>query len=190
VLQLGPNARIVGIDVSAEQLDRNTGIHESVVADIQTVELPEASFDLVLCWDVLEHLSSPQMALDNLLHALRRGGLLVVGGPDPFSLKGLVTWLTPYWVHRLVYARSGWQLEPFRIYRRVAASPRSIMKWAAERQLACIYATTYESSLQSALRQRLKMEGRVWTLLERSTSSLTGGLVKLSHTDFMLALQR
>ena len=77
--------RTVGIDISREQLDRNAFVQEKILGDIQTYPLARNEFDIVVCWDVLEHLSRPQEALHNLCHAVRPGGVLILGFPNLLS---------------------------------------------------------------------------------------------------------
>jgi ubiquinone/menaquinone biosynthesis C-methylase UbiE len=62
-LQFGDNVWLMGIDISQKQLERNTTLHEKIVGDIQNYEFPPDSVDAVICWDVLEHLPQPQLAL-------------------------------------------------------------------------------------------------------------------------------
>ncbi len=45
----------------------------------------------------------PARAALNQLEWTRPGGLLVIGVPNLWSLRGLITKLTPFWFHRLVY---------------------------------------------------------------------------------------
>src|SRR4051812_43178143 len=73
----GPEAYVVGIDISADQLEQNTHVHEKVLGDIQTHDLGDARFDMIVSWDVLEHLAAPNSALERFARALRPGGLIV-----------------------------------------------------------------------------------------------------------------
>src|SRR5688572_8700064 len=73
-LRFPSNARITGIDISAEQLQRNTRIHERILGDLQTYAFAPSTFDAIVCWDVLEHLAAPASALDRFATALRTGG--------------------------------------------------------------------------------------------------------------------
>src|SRR5437764_1287309 len=59
----GEHAHVVGLDLSAEDLARNDGLDERIVGDVQAYPMPQQSFDVVLCWDVLEHLRRPRQAL-------------------------------------------------------------------------------------------------------------------------------
>ncbi len=97
------------IDISPEQLVRNTYAEEKLLGDLETFDFGERRFDVIVCWDVLEHLSNPAAALASLLPALGPGGLLVIAGPVVSSMKGLVTKFTPHavhvWFHRNVLGR-------------------------------------------------------------------------------------
>lgn len=187
-LQLSPQAYVVGIDISAEQLAHNDGLDERLLGDIQTYRLAPASFDLVLCWDTLEHLRRPQLALENLKQALRPGGLLVLGGPNPMSLKGLATWVTPYWVHRLAYRGSS--RPPFKTYRRLTTSPLLLTRWARNEAMQTEFFATYESPMQLELRRRLLLDGRLWRSIRATTRRLSGQLLDPAATDFMLVVKR
>jgi SAM-dependent methyltransferase len=55
-----------------------------LVGDVETMELPlePASFDVVLCGDVVEHLRDPVATLARLRPFLRPGGRLVLSTPN------------------------------------------------------------------------------------------------------------
>jgi SAM-dependent methyltransferase len=97
------SARMVGIDLSQRQLDRNVSLHEKILGDLQTYPLPPESFDAIVCWDVLEHLDAPDAALRRFFTAVKPGGVVVLACPDPWSLKGLVTRFSPHWFHLWFY---------------------------------------------------------------------------------------
>src|SRR5579863_2654723 len=78
-IRLSGNAQLVGIDISAEQLANNSELHERIVGDIETFPLEPCSFDIIFCWDVLEHLKHPEKALRNFLQAVREDGIVVLG---------------------------------------------------------------------------------------------------------------
>lgn len=98
-------SNIVGIDISKKQLDRNKLIHQKVLADLQNYENSNWSnfFALIICWDVLEHLSDPKKVVLKFIEWLRPGGLAVLAYPNPQTLKGFITKYSPYWFHKLFY---------------------------------------------------------------------------------------
>lgn len=49
-----------------------------LIGDVQALGLRDASFDVVLCTEVLEHLPEPQRAADEMFRVLRPGGTLLL----------------------------------------------------------------------------------------------------------------
>lgn len=52
-----------------------------IVCDILDIPEPDASFDAVLCTEVLEHLPDPVRALDEMARLLRPGGMFIITAP-------------------------------------------------------------------------------------------------------------
>ena len=76
---------LVGIELDPEAAREAERFCERVlVGDLETMDLPlePASFDVVLCGDVIEHLRDPGAALARLRPLLRPGGRLVVSTPN------------------------------------------------------------------------------------------------------------
>lgn len=78
-------ARVVGVEldpVAAAQA--RTACEEVLVGDVESMELSfaPASFDVVLCGDLVEHLRDPGAALARLRPLLRPGGRLVLTTPN------------------------------------------------------------------------------------------------------------
>lgn len=109
-LEVGPGAgvylpllcdlfdRVVAIDIEPEFLRHAPGSPNLrlVEDDIQATRLEPGSFDLVLCSEVIEHLSSPAAALTSIRRVLRPGGVLVLSTPQrysPLELLGKIAFL-------------------------------------------------------------------------------------------------
>jgi len=52
-----------------------------VVSDITTIPAPDASFDAILCSEVLEHVPEPTHALDEFTRLLKPGGVMILTAP-------------------------------------------------------------------------------------------------------------
>jgi ubiquinone/menaquinone biosynthesis C-methylase UbiE len=52
-----------------------------IVSDITDIPVQDASFDAVLCSEVLEHVSDPVVALNELMRVLKPGGTLILTAP-------------------------------------------------------------------------------------------------------------
>jgi SAM-dependent methyltransferase len=59
-------------------LDIEPSFGVDIVGDIHDVPRPDASFDTILCTEVLEHCRDPQRSVDELLRVLRPGGVCVL----------------------------------------------------------------------------------------------------------------
>lgn len=81
------------IPAAADEASRR--LDDVVCGDIETIELPwaEASFDAILCGDVLEHLADPWRTVRRLSALLVSGGLLIASIPNVQNyrvIRGLI----------------------------------------------------------------------------------------------------
>ncbi len=98
---------LTGIDLDAEAMairkQKYNDIHECIVGDLETVSAPAASYDVVYNSYVLEHIRQADKVLENFLHWLKPGGIIVIRVPDAKSVHGFITRVTPHWFHVLYY---------------------------------------------------------------------------------------
>jgi 2-polyprenyl-3-methyl-5-hydroxy-6-metoxy-1,4-benzoquinol methylase len=76
---------VVGIERDPEAARVARAVCEDVlVGDVETMELPfaDASFDVVLCGDLIEHLGEPEAFLSRVRPLLSAGGRLVLSTPN------------------------------------------------------------------------------------------------------------
>jgi SAM-dependent methyltransferase len=95
----------VDMDAAALKLRREVqkDLDEGIVGDLRTVELPDARFDVIYCFYVLEHVPDAHVVLENFTRWLRPGGIAIVKIPDPHSVHGFFTRMTPHWFHVFFY---------------------------------------------------------------------------------------
>jgi SAM-dependent methyltransferase len=196
-VRLPETAHRVGIDISAEQLRKNTFVHEKILGDIQEYELPSASFDVIICWWVLEHLREPTKVLSRFRDALRENGIIILAVPNVISIKGLVTKLTPFWFHVWIYRTlHGDKMAgapgrpPFRTWLRFAISPGAISRFAHKSALSVDYINLFEDEGIERLRRRHGMVNVCWSLPRVSVRVATFGKIDLGLTECIVVLNK
>ena len=103
---------LYGLDIRAGELDEQ--------------DFPEASFELITLWDVIEHLADPDAVVADIHRLLKNDGLLVVNFPDyascmrrilgmkwPFFLSVHLLYFTPDTLRQFLEAR-GFTVEEIR----------------------------------------------------------------------------
>ncbi|MGD0800762.1 MAG: class I SAM-dependent methyltransferase [Terracidiphilus sp.] len=103
----GMDYTLTGIDLDPVALGmRQHQVHDldtAICGDLCTVELPEASFDVVFSSFVLEHVPRADLALENLVKWLKPGGLLILRLPERKTAHGFYTRMLPHWAHVWYY---------------------------------------------------------------------------------------
>ena len=89
-------ADVTVVDIDPTQLKSNAYAKTKILGDIQSHAFPPNCFDVVVCYNVIEHLQAPDRAIRLFCDALKPGGLLFIGAPKPDSLSGFVTRVTPH----------------------------------------------------------------------------------------------
>lgn len=77
-------ADYVGVDVSATAVAEavRTGFDARVIDDASALPFSDATFDVVTCIEVLEHLFEPDRAAEEILRVLRPQGVLIATVPN------------------------------------------------------------------------------------------------------------
>ena len=142
---------VVGIDKDptniriAKEEARGTGI-TFLVVDVEEYDIPDGSFELVVLFDVLEHVADPTNTLRKCVALLRRGGTMIVE-------------YTPYWslVGHHLY---DFTLLPAQII------PRSWTRWLVERKQHRGVLKPEEALEQFRQLNRMSTWG-IWRILRR-----------------------
>jgi SAM-dependent methyltransferase len=96
-------AHVTVVDIDEDQVRNNTYADKTILGDIQTYRFQPETFNLVICYNVIEHVPDVEAALLGFCQSLKRGGLILIGAPDPKSLSGIVTKYSPHWFHVWFY---------------------------------------------------------------------------------------
>lgn len=196
VLGFPDRARITGIDISEEELDKNSVVSEKIVGDLETYPLPEGKFDFAVCWDVLEHLSSPDLAMKNMAHSVKPGGTMVLKFPNVRSFKAIVAKYTPLWVHslvnRVVYGKKAGSpgYINFPTYLRWSISPWRMHEFAENNGLDCEMAFLYESGLQKKIWKKFIIGEVGASVLNVVIKVITLGAISVRASDAVFLFRK
>ncbi len=160
-LSLMRRAQVTVVDIDADQIRNNNYAQEKILGDIQTYRFKPGSFDLIICYNVIEHLADTESALLGFCKSLRQNGLLLIGAPNPKSLSGVVTKYTPHWFHIWYYRyvrgdrNAGKPGEaPFPTFFHPLVTLSKLEAFAATHGLEILYRNEYESPRFPEMRAR------------------------------------
>lgn len=90
---------IMGIDIDPK-VHENPRCNETMVCDLsKRLPLPDASFDIVHCRWVIEHIENPMETFREFARILKPGGYVLVLTPNIFHYAMIAARITPYWFH-------------------------------------------------------------------------------------------
>lgn len=187
--------RITLVDISPEQLERNEVAERKILGDLHDVDVGSAAYDAVVCFDVLEHLEQPGLVLDKLCRAVREDGIVVIAGPNPRSLTGMITKWTPHWFHVLALRhvlgdRTAGQpgRGPFRTYMHRDAEPQRVRAAAERAGLEIAMFRLYQSRRRADLHARSPWFGRLYDVTIAAGNRVTAQ--PLEASDFFMVAHR
>jgi len=194
-IQFSQDAYLIGVDISSEQLERNKLLHERFLHDIQDANFPVSGFDLIVCWDVLEHLPKPRHAISNFLKIIKEDGYVLLASPNVMSLRGLITKFTPHWFHVWFY-RNIYGLKnagknghgPFKSFHKFSISPEVLKKFAQGNNLSIEFFKTYEIEHPEKNNKQFKI---IWDLANTITKIISLGSIGTDKDEgFIMVLSK
>ena len=154
-------SHVTVVDIDEDQVRNNTYADEAILGDVQTYRFAPETFDVVICYNVIEHLPDVEAALLNFRDALKRGGMILIGAPNPRSLSGVVTKYSPHWFHVWFYRNirgiktAGLPGEaPFPTFFHPLVTLSKLEAFASAHGLEMIYRREVESPRYPEMRQR------------------------------------
>lgn len=192
-LSFSPRTYMTGIDISRKQLDQNDKLDRKILGDIQHIALPTEQYDVIICWNVLEHIQNPTLALENFYKAIKPGGLVIISIPNLYSLKGLITKFTPHWFHVFVYRyiygikNAGKEdVSPFKTYLRKSMSPGALKNFARNKNLEISYYSTYD--FHGNFRLQNYILGKFYRMLDSFVRLITFN--KIGDSEFFIVFKK
>lgn len=82
-----PQSKCVGVEYSQELVNFSKARFPAlnvVQGDIESLNFQEETFDVAVATAVIEHVPSPEKALEEIKRVLRPEGILILTSPDPF----------------------------------------------------------------------------------------------------------
>jgi SAM-dependent methyltransferase len=190
-------ARVTVVDIDPEQIKNNSYADVKILGDIQTHRFAPESFDLITCYNVIEHLPDVEAALLAFSQALRKGGLVLIGAPNPHSLSGVVTRFSPHWFHVWYYRhirgdkRAGLPGQaPFpTFFHPLVALPR-LEEFAEANGLRVVLKRTYESPRYPEMRARKPALAAAVDDAARMMNLVLPATIDVRHGDYHVILQK
>jgi SAM-dependent methyltransferase len=195
-IRLPAGAVLNGIDISPESAERNSTLFNIVIGDVQSYPLPRAAFDIVICWELLEHVPHPLAALGNLIAATKPGGFIVLAFPNHASLKGLVTRLSSHKLH-VWLLRHFWGQKnagrpgyaPFPTYMAREIAPRMLEKFLQSQSVEVMFTRLYEGNRVATLRQKAPLLHALYQGFLKLLNALALNSHDFGQSDVLLVLR-
>jgi len=190
-------SQVTVVDIDEEQIRNNTYAQKTILGDIQTYRFPPDSFDLIICYNVLEHVPYVEAALAGFFQSLKRGGLILIGAPNPRSLSGVVTKYTPHWFHIWFYRHvigkknAGLPGEPpCPTYFHQLVTPSLLEAFARKNGLQVIYRKEYESPRYPEMRERSPLFAALIDTLSVTLNLLLPRKIDVRRGDYHVIVRK
>jgi 2-polyprenyl-3-methyl-5-hydroxy-6-metoxy-1,4-benzoquinol methylase len=190
-------ADVTVVDIDEGQLQRNKYAATKILGDIQTHAFPEGSFELVVCYNVIEHLNAPDDAIRQFFHALVPGGLVFIGAPNPDSFSGWMTKMTPHWFHVLFYRHVlGYKhagqpgTAPFPTIFHPIVSPLELVNFCRDLGFNVLYFREYRGLMYDLLEEQRPVLGKLLNLTLKMANALVLWRKDLQNGNYHIVLEK
>jgi SAM-dependent methyltransferase len=190
-------SHVTVVDIDENQIRNNEYAQVTILGDIQSHRFPADTFDLIICYNVIEHLPDVEAALLGFCQSLKKNGLILIGAPNPKSLSGVVTRYSPHWFHVWFYRYVRGERKagqpghpPFETYFHPLVTPSKLKAFARMHGLQPIYRREYESPRYPEMRARKPILAAVVDLVANSLNFLLLGMVDVRRGDYHVILRK
>ncbi len=196
-LEVLRRAHVTVVDIDEDQIRNNDYAQETILGDVQSHRFDPGSFDLVICYNVIEHLPDVEAALLRFCESLKQGGLILIGAPNPKSLSGVVTKYSPHWFHVWFYRhvrgdkKAGLPGEaPFPTFFHPLVTLSRLDAFAAVHGLQIVYRKEYESPRYPEMRARKPALAALVDAAASVLNLLLPGKSDVRHGDYHVILRK
>jgi SAM-dependent methyltransferase len=190
-------AHVTVVDIDEDQIRNNAYAQEAILGDIQAHRFLPDSFDLIICYNVIEHVPDVEAALLGFCDALKRNGLVLIGAPNPKSLSGIVTKYSPHWFHVWFYRyvrgikTAGLPGEaPFPTHFHPLVTLANLEAFAGKHGLQVIYRKKYESPRYPEMRRRKPLFAALVDGAAKAINFFLPGKTDVRHGDYHVILRK
>jgi 2-polyprenyl-3-methyl-5-hydroxy-6-metoxy-1,4-benzoquinol methylase len=191
------NAHVTVVDIDEMQLQRNKYAKTKILGDIQTQVFQRDSFELIVCYNVIEHLIAPDKAIALFYQALVSGGLLFIAAPNPESFSGWITRVTPHWFHVLYYryilgykyAGQPWSVPFPTIFHRIV-SPSVLIDFCRNLGFNMLYFCEYKGTVYENMAVRRPVLGKLLNVAVQIANALVLWRKDLRNGDYHIVLEK
>jgi SAM-dependent methyltransferase len=190
-------AHVTVVDIDEHQVRNNDYAQQAILGDIQSYRFPPNSFDLVICYNVIEHVPDVEAALLGFCGAIKPGGLVLIGAPNPRSLSGVVTKYSPHWFHVWFYRyvrgdRKAGQpgQAPFPTHFHPLVTLANLESFARKHGLQVIYKKAYESPRYPEMRKRTPKFAALIDAAAGVLNRVLPGKGDVRHGDYHVILRK
>jgi SAM-dependent methyltransferase len=190
-------AYVTVVDIDEDQIRNNTYADKAVLGDIQSHRFKRETFDLVICYNVIEHLADVEAALLGFCESLKQGGMVLIGAPNPKSLSGVVTRYSPHWFHVWFYRHVRGDKNaglpgqaPFPTFFHPLVSLLNLEAFAKAHGLQVIYRREYESPRFPEMRARKPVLASLLDAVAVFANLLLPGKADVRRGDYHVILRK
>lgn len=196
-LEVLHRAHVTVVDIDEDQIRNNDYAQETILGDVQSHRFEPGSFDLVICYNVIEHLPDVEAALLRFCESLKQGGLILIGAPNPKSLSGVVTKYSPHWFHVWFYRhvrgdkKAGLPGQaPFPTFFHPLVTLPNLEAFAEAHGLQMIYRKEYESPRYPEMRAGKPAFAALIDAAASVMNFLLPGKFDVRHGDYHVILRK
>jgi SAM-dependent methyltransferase len=190
-------AHVTVVDIDEDQIRNNDYAQETILGDIQTYRFAPDSFDLVICYNVIEHVPDVEAALLGFWQSLKPNGMILIGAPNPRSLSGVVTKYSPHWFHVWFYRHVRGDRNaglpgcaPFPTHFHPLVTLPNLEAFADKHGLQMIYRRQYESPRYPEMRRRKPLFAAMVDAVAKTMNFLLPGKTDVRHGDYHVILRK